>query len=349
MSKPASYLSCLVAPLASRNILFLAKQRRARIAVPLLRAHLRIFYRISLADIAGQAGSTQRSAPVGLAEDIIKVLGCLGFLSFCSQEIGAVKSDDEIRAQATDESKYSSSSGRVDEKLAGLIGGRSVAIVGPSRGRENQAEIDGFDVVIRIGYSGPESLPANTGLRCDASFYAIHKIESMVDSGSYDSFRVLKLAVLLPGKQRDYYYEILLRGGVSSTGIAMAVAPEFSISSANALVATLYNCILCRPGRIKIFNADLFLSKVYPSGYIANKRTVRQEGSWSYEDKGMCKSFALNHNPAEQLELYKHYYFRKEIEADARLTEILEMSVEDYVLQLDQLYGLPLRAQLGLL
>lgn len=349
MSKATSYLSCLVAPLASRNILFLAKQRRARIAVPLLRAHLWIFYRISLTDIAAQQGYRQRKSPVGLGENIVKALGCLGFLSFCSQELGVLKSDDEIRKQAADDSKYSSGSATVDEKLIGVIGGRSVAIVGPSRGRENQAEIDSFDVVIRIGYSGPESLPANTGQRCDASFYAIHKIESMVESGSYESLRGLKLAVLLPGKERDYYHEMLLKGGISPGSIAMAVAPQFSISSANALVATLYNCVLCRPNRIKVFNADLFLSKAYPSGYIANKRTVRNQGSWSYEEKGMCKSFSLNHNPAEQLELYKHYYFRKEVEVDARLAEILEMSIDDYVLQIDQLYGLPLRAQLGLL
>lgn len=349
MSKATSYLACLMAPLASRNIFFLAKQRRARIAVPLLRAHLWVFYRISLADIAAQRGCRQRRAPAGLGENIVKALGCLGFLSFCNQELGALKSDDEIRKQAADDSKYSSGSAMVDEKLIGVISGRSVAIVGPSQGRENQAEIDSFDVVIRIGYSGPDSLPANTGVRCDVSFYAIHKIETMAESGSYDSLRGLQLVVLLPGKERDYYHEILLQGGIAPDSIAMAVTPELSISSANALVATLYNCILCRPNRIKVFNADLFLSKAYPSGYIANKRTVRKEGSWSYEDKGMCKSFSLNHNPAEQLELYKHYYFRKEIEVDARLTEILKMSVDDYILQLDELYGLPLRAQLGLL
>lgn len=344
MKKPARILYCLVAPLHAGNILFLAKQRPARIAVPLLRLHLRIFYSLSLEQLIRHSDPAQ----LDLSDDITSALGCLGFIRLNNRLLNTIKSDNAIRTEASVDNKYSPGPKPVDKKLEQLIQGKTVAIVGPSKGADNQAEIDGFDFVVRMGYTGPAGFPENTGTRCDIAFYAPHKIKKMITNDSLGVTDELKLAVLF--KMKGY-----IRRGINpdelpinQNRIAWAVLPPFKLTLANTLLKALYNCILCRPAKIKVFNADLFLSTDYPAGYIANKRSVANSGSWSYGHKGTCKSFALNHNPAEQLEFYKHYYYRGAFEADPRLTEIINMPAEQYIDKLDALYGAPLRQQLGL-
>lgn len=344
MKKPARLLFCLVAPLQAGNILFLAKQRHARLAVPLLRLHLRLFHSRRLGELARDPAS----APPGLSGDIIAALGCLGFIHLNNQLRGTLKTESAIRENATDDRQYIPAGIAPDKKLERLLRGKSVAIVGPSTGADNQAEIDNFDIVVRMGYTGPEGFPDKTGTRCDVSFYAPHKMRSIVATNRTGALESLELAVIFKLHRYTKYGINLAELGLPRERIAMAILPPFRLTIANTLVKALYNCLLCHPQKIKVFNADLFLSSEYPAGYIANKRTVADSSAWSYENRGMCKSFAINHNPAEQLEFYKHFFHRGAFEADARLTEIINMPVETYIDKLDALYGAPLRQHLGL-
>ena len=344
MKKPARILFCLVAPLHAGNILFLAKQRAARIAVPLLRLHLRIFYSLGLEQLTRHSDPAQ----LDLSDDITSALGCLGFIRLNNRLLNTIKSERVIRAEARVNNKYAPESGAVDPKLTQLMEGKSVALVGPSKGADNREEIDSFDIVVRMGYTGLAGFPENTGERCDISFYAPHKMRNVFTNNKLDALQDLQLVVIFKLARYAHFGIDPDHLGIPRERIALALLPALHLSTANTLVKALYNCLLSRPSQLKVFNADLFLSTGYPPGYIANKSTVKLGGAWSYEHRGMCKSFAISHNPAEQLEFYKHFFFRGEFTADERLTSIINMPVEDYIDELDALYGAPLRQQLGI-
>lgn len=344
MKKPIRILFCLVAPLYPGNILFLAKQRRAWFAVPLLRLNLRLFHRSGLNTVAGIRHKEDVPSSMQLPDDLVRALICLG----CIQAGIILRGTLKHEGNAAENAPYASNTHEPDANLRALIEGRSVAIVGPSEGEDNADEIEGFDIVIRVGYAGARSLPSNTGSRCDISFYAPHKMRRMVAGGKTEVLKSLRLVALFKLWRYRKFGISIDDLGLDRSRIAEAQLPVFRLTTANTLVKVLYNCLISKPASIKVFNADLFLSTTYPSGYLANKRTVATTGAWIHEDKSMCKSFAISHDPAEQLEFYKYFYHRGNFTADRRLSEIIEMPAEHYMDQLDALYGVPVRSQLGL-
>ena len=335
----ARMLGCALTPLRAASILFLIKKQKLSVAVALLSLHLRVFHGIRLHSLQGEDAvqSLAQAKP-----EIKQALGCLGFISlFYRLQPEPSQSTEPAQAYPPDTSRSAP-----DPMLSDFLQGRSLAIVGPSGGSDNQAEIDGFDCVLRIGYSGPQSLPEGTGERCDIAFYARHKIDHLIDTGQLEHLEVPKLVIV---KKNPKKLEKSLRAAaISPPQITYSTPPRFPLSSANALVEALFNALLCNPARIKIFNADLFLTNRYPVGYIGNKGQPERNQPWGYSTLDMCKSLALSHYPHEQLEFYKHYRALGQIELDATLEEIVSMPAADYTDQLDQIYGLPLRRELGL-
>ena len=343
MKNPFRILFVIIAPLHSRNILYLVKRGKFEVALPLINLHLKLFYSENINSLLKREDSQHRSEGKQFSKNVIKSLAMMGFIKLHNQEIGLLSEDMVTFDPAVMQVKE-----RQNKRLKSHIAGKSIALVGPSIGNDNSDEIDSFDLVLRIGYVGPDSLPEGGGKRCDIAYYQEHKVRGIKASGKYKSVKSLNL-VLLPlqrGKNADK--EFLKSVGVEDEAISELGALRFQFGSANALVKVLYHVLLCNPRRVKVFNTDLFLSKVYPKGYIGNKTRLTDTGGWRYEDAGMCRSFASKHNPLEQLIFYKALYREGYFEADAILDEIINMSRESYCDRLDELYGQPLREGLGL-
>jgi hypothetical protein len=342
MKKIISYLRCIVLPISADSILFLSKQRWARFTGPLLNLHLRLFYSTSLSHLANDPFSQRKN----LDPRIIRSISNLGYIDIGCQLRGTIKTNADIFAQ---KNKYLPSKSGPDDLLKSLAQGRTVAIVGPAMGADNEKEIEQFDLVVRVGYIGPDGLPGNTGTRCDISFYGPHKMRAVVRSGQLESLLNLKLAVLF--KLDRYHRHRLSVDKIKRTLplFATAALPRFRLTTANTLVKVLYNCILCEPSRIKVFNADLFLSSLYPSGYIVNKKIDSTGKNVAYKNRDMCKSFAKTHDPAEQIEFYKYYFNLGAFEADEKLAAVIGLDVSEYISRLDDIYGKPVRRQLGLI
>jgi hypothetical protein len=338
MKKMIQVLSCFIAPLKASNILFLSKQRRVHFAGFLLKLHLRLFYSLDTAGLEQHPDLTS----LDIDHRIVHALGNLGFVKLNSQLRGAIKSEADIHAG---NDKYPTGGKIVDQQLKSLIHGKTVAIVGPAHGADNEEEIDSFDYVVRMGFVGSNGFPANTGQRCDISFYAPHKMRKIIDNDQIGFLRELKLPVLFKLDRYPRHGIDLKKIQPELPPFAVALLPPFHLTVANTLVKAIYNCILCEPERIKVFNADLFLSTFYPAGYLVNKRVDSDGERLSYKNRDMCKSFAKTHNPSEQHEFYQYYYHLGAFEADTRLGEIIRLSAEEYLDRIDRIYGYPLRKQ----
>lgn len=343
MKRPLRVLFCLVHPLHPDNILFLAKQRHKRVAGTALRAYLRRQGFDSVAGIASRNEVNDR-----LPEPVVQAIGCLGYIRLCSELKGTVKADSEIDTDQDVSGKYPPDRAVADDRFYDALRGRSVAVVGPSKGGDRSGEIDAYDVVVRVGYSGKESLPEGSGERCDIAFYAPHKMRKLLQTEKREVLQSLELVVVFK-TDRYFNHELTLADiPVAPERLVEVPLPVFRQTKPNTLVKVLYNCLRAGASHVKVFNADLFLSASYPAGYIGNNSVVAGNDSWSQEAKGLCRSFAVNHDPGEQLEFYKYFYFRGAFEADPVLSEVLRMQASEYLDQLDQRYGEPVRRTSGL-
>ena len=343
MKRPLRVLFCLVHPLHPDNILFLAKQRRKRVAGMALRAYLR---RQGVDSVAGIASCNEGNDR--LPEPVVQALGCLGYIRLCSELKGTVKADSEIDTGQGVSGKYPPDRAVAEDRLHDALKGRSIAVVGPSKGGDSSEEIDEYDVVVRVGYSGKESLPQGTGERCDIAFYAPHKMRKLLQTQKRQVLQSLQLVVVFK-TDRYFNHQLTLDDiPVAPERLVEVPLPVFPQTKPNTLVKVLYNCLRAGPSHVKVFNADLFLSASYPAGYIGNNSVVAGNDSWSQEAKGLCRSFAVNHDPGEQLEFYKYFYFRGAFEADPVLNEVLQMEASEYLDQLDQRYGMAVRRAAGL-
>lgn len=344
MKRPLRIAFCLIWPLYPDNVLFLAKQRRRKLGAVVLHWYLRFFHGIGPSHL--YPGS-EKVAKADLPMPIIKALGCVGFIRLCSELKGAIKKDSDIDYAIAAEDKYPPDRTVSDSKLEDLLKGKSVAVVGPAQGEDNEAEIAAFDWVVRVWYSGKASLPEGTGDRCDLSFYPPHKMRKMIKDNKRDALNELNLVVIF---KTDRYFNHGMKPEdipVDRERLVEVPLPLFNQTKPNTLVKALYNCLRAQPSRIKVFNADLFLSTAYPSGYLATKRIVATTGAWRHDEKNKCKSFANTHDPAEQLEFYKFFYGKGLFEADAVLSRVIGMSSFEYLDQIETRYGAPVQMELG--
>jgi len=215
-----------------------------------------------------------------------------------------------------------------DKKFNDIIKGKSIAILGPSSNDEHIGDtIKDFDLIVRMTYRGVEYLSKDE--RCygvDISYYsglALYHISQMGDKRFFDD---LKMAVF---KHIDYDFQHrLVQEGWGRKKSGMADYFMFQ-GGENLLQAILVDLLHFSPGRIKLFNLNLFLSKNrYSSGYKI-PGTVQSRGS-------LWGSFAI-HNMISHYEFTKSLYDAGYFEADDQLAEVLSLGTAEYLRQMEML------------
>jgi len=217
-----------------------------------------------------------------------------------------------------------------ERAFAKFVEGRSIAMVGPvDVGLDNGAEIDRHDLVMRFNFLGMGSLSETSfGSRTDFSFYVENKLPRGTTSPETAvALNSLKYIVA------DYTHRPT---DACFTGVDTPIRRRFPAGHpfANPLFKGTHNAIqraiadLARfdTGPIKVFNSDLFISAKYATGYRDTSSEV------------LCMGFTT-HDPVSNSHFTRRMLEIGVISADARLTEILTASDEDYVHQLHLRYG----------
>lgn len=217
-----------------------------------------------------------------------------------------------------------------EETFADFVRGKSIAIVGPvDVGLKHGAEIENYDLVMRFNFRGLGALePSKFGSRTDFSFY----IESNLPRENFDP-KVSSVLNTLKYIVADYTHRA---DDVCFSGVETPVRRRYPAGHpfANPLFKGTHNAVqraiadLARfdVGEMKVFNSDLFISAEYASGY-------RQTSS-----EVLCMGFTT-HDPVSNFHFTRRMLECGVIAADARLTEILQMSDEQYVRELQLRYG----------
>lgn len=212
------------------------------------------------------------------------------------------------------------------------VEGKAVAIVGPADSSDPTGEeIDGFDVVVRLSYVSPEKSiadPVIFGSKTDVSYFSAH-IRFFPEEILAISEKLAFVCVTYP----KYAPDLLLKDNIRE---AVGVEPCFT-GKVNLIQAAALEIAACRPKRLKIFCANLFMSKSpyntsYPSTDMLN--AVAKVSN----HRGLNSITFTNHDPINNFLIMKFLHSRQVIEVDSQLSGVLSLSVGEYMSNLQEIF-----------
>ena len=204
-------------------------------------------------------------------------------------------------------------------RFAELIDGHSVAVVGPAQSEESTgAEIDNFDVVARINYSGRSQLPTVrvAGARTDISYY----------NGAVGD----QVLTERPNFTRDLHFTVfkaargVLPGGRSRH--AIPVVPLFFAGTPHMSSVVLFDLLQFCPRTVKVFNVNFFLArKLHHERYPISG--ARDTSRW-------LRDFAY-HDLCDQVNLVRTFAESGKVEFDDQGERVLGLSNAEYLHQME--------------
>lgn len=222
---------------------------------------------------------------------------------------------------------FSSHMRKQDIRFRRYIKGKSVAIVGPvDVGLNNGAEIDAFDEVIRFNYKGLNGYDKDRfGSKTTLSYYLDTDVKKKEDAfvKGMEELQYVMYQAVLPRKFKKYR-DVKTPMRASLPAWNDASKPLFK-GNPNALQKCLLDLLRFEVGRVKIFNVTLWLgNKVNPV----------------YRRKSSVKpSMLIWHDIVSNFVFTKRMFDVGLIEADPVLQRILSLSVEEYVMQFNEQFG----------
>jgi hypothetical protein len=210
-----------------------------------------------------------------------------------------------------------------------FINGRSIAVVGPAPPEKIGVEIDSYDLVIRTNYRSGSYTPVNLyGTRTDISYYNQHRMLNHCEE-------VLKAAsslcwVILRVQKDEIKFRNLFptyKGGVRAAFNANSIF--FGTSTSMAIPNILSDLVRFSPKSIKLFGTTFYNSeKTYSKGYRAIP----------LENQEISDSLRI-HEPFSGFGFVQNFYRAGLCTVDHVTKEVLDLSREQYAVNINKLYG----------
>ena len=220
--------------------------------------------------------------------------------------------------------------------FASQVENARVVLVGPANNGSSADMISGFDLVARVGFTGPESAPNDTGTRCDLSMYAGHHADAMAQDILEDQL-VRTQIVVLRGDTNRVVAGIIQKEMPTYSERADFLAAYFRCVP-NILPQFIMWILRHQPAELHITHADLFISRTYPRGYAANKPVQFSDNGFQHHRENMWRSFSW-HNPFSHLEFYKWLQTQPNVSFSEQLSRIVAMSPNEYRRKLHSEYS----------
>lgn len=216
-----------------------------------------------------------------------------------------------------------------DEKFYNYICGKSIAIVGPaSNGIKHGNEIDNFDIVVRLNYSGNDRRPPSDefGSKTDVSYYRKYVLNWISENNRSECFNDVKWVVSI--SQSKKYFDYINLNSNSNCRTILNKHEFMSYSAPNAIQSLLYDVLQFNPRYIKLFNINFYLTK------------EQHHSSYKFNNDIVSHCEFAQHYLIPQFLFVKGLYTNRKIDVDDRLKEILSMSGKDYVSAISKQYFL---------
>lgn len=222
---------------------------------------------------------------------------------------------------------FPDAAGPVGKTTLDAIRGRRIALVGPVPvQQENGPEIDSFDLVAKFNYRGGPSGcdPATQGRRVDLSYYNIQQAKYIARKMDPGFLSAVPFPIFIKEKGQR-----LLRSATDAGRVLINLQWLLIDSEFNAGPNAVFDLLRFGPAQIKVFNLDLMLTAGRFEGYA---RPGDAEVNYSL-------SFAKTHDPVMQFQFLQKLRCQGLIEGDERFEQVLSLSVDEYVRQLQAGHG----------
>jgi hypothetical protein len=206
------------------------------------------------------------------------------------------------------------------------VAGKSIAIVGPvDVGLEDGEEIDSFERVVRFNFRDDKGYdPKSFGVRTDISYYVKAMLVGPPLPRIIKGMAKLDYAVANPDTMRECkWIEQIACPMRESLGNWNYLNNPMLFGYAHGIQRAIFDLSRFSPGRIKVFCADLYTSMQYPREYLQDSTLGRNGGN-------IFPGLSL-HDPVSNFLLMHHFARGGWIETDAVLSDVLALSVEDYI------------------
>jgi hypothetical protein len=232
-----------------------------------------------------------------------------------------------------------------DVAFLDFVKGKRVAIIGPSQkiSEEDCTELSEFDLIVRMNFRQVSVKDDPLGGVCHINYFSSKQLANLGSQQCHELGECLAWVVvesLNKVKEADILLNDRLNAGIRSME-ARAINELCSYTNFTALPKIVFDLLLHRASFVKIFYADLMLTVNRVAGYVPE--------SWQWNDMhieflNICSKL---HDPVPQFLWLKHLFNHRLIVGDKRFTQVMELSLDEYIFQLASIYGKSGAVRLG--
>lgn len=227
-----------------------------------------------------------------------------------------------------------------DEVFYEMIRGKTVAIVGPAdTTAQDGRDIDDHDIVIKMNYcrKGIGADKHVKGLRCTISNFNLDQLNSYIHSGDQNwpgdiqwvMANNFNSGLKLYNYIKNYSHDKDETDGLRIKPRLKSIRQLPYNTSLMQLQKIILDIARYEPAKIKCFHSDLMLTVNRSKGYI----------DWENMKKEFLETTSKSHDPVPQLLILKQLYKAKVIEGDPRFEEVMQLTEDEYMNQLQSIYG----------
>lgn len=214
-----------------------------------------------------------------------------------------------------------------DGAFGNLVEGQRVALVGPVATQvEHGTEIDGHDLVVKLGYRGGYHScdPVFQGRRIDISYYNNTQAVTLSRGEFSHIFASLRWAVCHNRKGTNCF--LPAPANLRQVQSLQWLLPDTHLNAGpNAII----DMLRFRPASIHVYNTDMMLSSGRFAGY-------REPGN---EETNYTRSFIKTHDPILQYRIMNRLWATGRINGDRRFEKVMGLGLDGYLTELQKAYG----------
>jgi hypothetical protein len=225
----------------------------------------------------------------------------------------------------------------VDKDFFEYVNHKSVAIVGPAKTNEQDAkEIDSFDIVIRLNHKDKNIGidPFIKGEKCDISYFNVEHTQIALENNLTNWSPSLVWAIF---NNNETVKKVEKKLCAKSYGTKLRIRnAKYNLTSFNtgytALPKAVIDILRFKPAHVKIFHADLMLTVDREVGY--------KPSTWTEDMRAFFLEIcSKRHDPVTQFYIMKNLCASRVISGDKRFDEVISLSPQQYMKELDKIYG----------
>lgn len=240
-----------------------------------------------------------------------------------------------------------------DREFRKLVQGKSIAVVGPAKvDRQDAAQIDSYELVVRCNYreKGVGVDDTVKGLRCDITYFNGVQDKYFCDQETVNWPHEIEWAVCKSQVRAERVAEKVTRflDTCKDTGSfrnlhrfkTRALQPARRVIFHNKRLNAIPNIALdlhrFNPASIYVFHVDLFLTVERISSYHPDTMKI---DNYLRQSVAALSSFSGVMDPITQYWILHELWQLGKIEGDSRFNEVMSLGEQEYMRQLQVIYG----------